>query len=142
MDGLKRELEAIVCAVGLIGPGKEADPCLLTEYEEQLSGLKAELTSMSRYLLLLDDDDSTLAELQEWLRLDLFDARLKVKCLLSEHAGSPTFMAGTSSVKLPKLSVPTFDGNVVGWRSFWEQYTVSVHDRTDLSPSQKLTYLK
>ena len=48
----------------------------------------------------------------------------------------------TSGVRLPKISVPTFDGNVINWRSFWEQFTVSVHDRSNLSPAEKLTYLK
>ena len=25
-------------------------------------------------------------------------------------------------VKLPKLDVPTFDGNILNWRAFWEQF--------------------
>ena len=48
----------------------------------------------------------------------------------------------TGGVRLPKISVPNFDGNVINWRSFWEQFTVSVHDWSNLSPAEKLTYLK
>ena len=45
-------------------------------------------------------------------------------------------------VKLPKLDVPKFDGSILNWRSFWEQFCVAVHDRTHLSDSEKLVYLQ
>ena len=40
-------------------------------------------------------------------------------------------------MKLPKL-----DGNILHWRSFWEQFCVSVHDRPNLSDPEKLVYLQ
>ena len=45
-------------------------------------------------------------------------------------------------MKLPKLDVPTFDGNILNWKSFWKQFCVSVHNRTNLSDSEKLVYLQ
>ena len=54
----------------------------------------------------------------------------------------PSLSSGPSGVKQAKLSVPVFDGNIVSWRSFWEQFTVFVHDQIGLSLSEKLTYLK
>ena len=45
-------------------------------------------------------------------------------------------------MKLPKLDVPTFNGDILNWKSFWEQFCVSVHDRTTLSSSKKLVYLQ
>ena len=45
-------------------------------------------------------------------------------------------------MKLPKLDVPTFDGNILHWRSFWEQFCISVHDRPNLSDPEKLVYLQ
>lgn len=45
-------------------------------------------------------------------------------------------------VKLPKLDVPTFDGNLLNWRTFWEQFCILVHDRTSLSNVEKLVYLQ
>ena len=38
--------------------------------------------------------------------------------------------------------VPTFDGHALNWRSFWEQFCISVHDRAHLSDSEKLVYLQ
>lgn len=45
-------------------------------------------------------------------------------------------------LKLPKLDVPTFNGNILYWRSFWKQFSLSIHDRTNLSNSEKLVYLQ
>ena len=45
-------------------------------------------------------------------------------------------------VKLPKYEVPTFDGNLLNWRSFWEQFCVSVHDCPTLSDPEKFVYLQ
>jgi hypothetical protein len=38
--------------------------------------------------------------------------------------------------------IPTFDSNILNWRSFWEQFCVPVHDRSSLSDSEKLVYLQ
>ena len=45
-------------------------------------------------------------------------------------------------VKLPKLDVPRFDGQLINWSSFWEQFQISVDEQTSLSDSEKLVYLK
>ena len=73
----------------------------------------------------------------------LFDISLRIKHLLScsVKAVSPP-VEKEGGMKLPKLSVPTFDGNIVNWRSFWEQFCVSVHDKTKLSSAEKLAYVK
>ena len=38
--------------------------------------------------------------------------------------------------------MPKFDGNILNWRSFREQFQVSVHDRSSLAKSKKLVYLQ
>ena len=45
-------------------------------------------------------------------------------------------------MKLPKLDVPTFDGQVVNWKPFWEQFDISIHSRLTLTDTEKLVYLK
>ena len=45
-------------------------------------------------------------------------------------------------VKLPKLETPVFDGNILNWRAFWKQFSVSVHNRPSLSNSEKFVYLQ
>ena len=45
-------------------------------------------------------------------------------------------------MKLPKLEVPTFDGNVLNWTTFWEQFSISGHNRPNISDPEKLVYLQ
>ena len=45
-------------------------------------------------------------------------------------------------VKLPKPDVPTFNGDFLNWKNFWQQFQVSVHDRSNLTNTEKLVYLQ
>ena len=44
--------------------------------------------------------------------------------------------------KLEKLHFATFGGDVLQWRQFWVQFSVSMHDRSNLSNAEKLVYLQ
>ena len=45
-------------------------------------------------------------------------------------------------VKLPKLEIPKFNGTIINWRGFWDQYKFAIHDNENISEVKKLTYLK
>eukprot|EP00112_Aurelia_sp_Birch-Aquarium-sp1_P015934 Seg357.4 transcript_id=Seg357.4/GoldUCD/mRNA.D3Y31 product="hypothetical protein" protein_id=Seg357.4/GoldUCD/D3Y31 len=47
-----------------------------------------------------------------------------------------------SAVKLPKMELKTFDGNVLKWHEFWEGFHHGVHNHPTLPDHQKLQYLK
>ena len=49
---------------------------------------------------------------------------------------------GTSKVKLPKLSIQLFSGDIIDWTSFWDSYEVTVHSNTSLSGIEKFSYLR
>ena len=120
--------------------------------EDQLGGLKTELVRVSTDLLALEDDD--LSKKESTLSKTHFDVCLKLK--LQDRAATPstTPLSTPSSalspaptgegsgVRLPKLDVPPFDGDLVHWASFWEQFTISMHGRKDLTDSEKLAYLQ
>ena len=46
-----------------------------------------------------------------------------------------------SAVKLPKITIKTFDGKPVHWTTFWNSYNVTLHLNESLSKVQKFTYL-
>ena len=48
----------------------------------------------------------------------------------------------TSPVKLPPVTVPTFDSTQENWQGFWTLFESLVHTRVDLDSSIKFTYLK
>ena len=47
-----------------------------------------------------------------------------------------------SGTQLPKIEVPTFDGNLLNWRFYWEQFECTIHSKTQLTNTDKLTYLR
>ena len=53
-----------------------------------------------------------------------------------------TGMPTTSGVNLPRIEVPTFDGNILNCRIFWEQFDSAIHSKYTLIDSNKLTYLR
>ena len=54
----------------------------------------------------------------------------------------PTSGTIESGVKLLKLEIPKFDGNLLNWRVFWEQFKVYVHAQTQhtVPDHEKLVY--
>ena len=137
--------------VDALATGPDTDTCILRQYEDQLGGLKAELVRVSTDLLALEEEDDDLSKKESTLSKTRFDVCLKLKRLLQDRAATPsTTPSSTPSsalspaptgegngVRLPKLDVPTFDGDLVHWASFW-----AVHSRKDLVDSEKLAYLR
>ena len=123
----------------------EDKPCLLQQVEEQLSDCKKELSGVHAGLLSLDLEDSDpLSTLHTRVEQLFLNKDLQVRKLVRSFPGDTATAnpASGKGVKLPKLDVPKFDGNILNWRSFWDQFSVSVHDRSHLSNSEKLVYLQ
>jgi len=111
---------------------------------EQLAEHKKELGAIYEDLLALDlDDTDDLVVLHSRLKQLQFGCSLKVKRLLgprtSEIPTVPVDGQGVKLPKLPKLDVPTFDGDILNWTQFC---AVSVHNRKNLSETEKLVYLQ
>ena len=55
-------------------------------------------------------------------------------------SGKSSQESDVTNVKLPKLELPKFDGEVTHWQSFWDQFSSHI-DATDLPVISKFTYL-
>ena len=140
---LQRKLQEISVSVSAIVDTSEDCSCELEEYRDQLIELKAELSTLKGSLLDSDavPDDPVM---QDQARADkaLFDCLLSIKKRLRSSA-TPHAVAGAATVtKLPKLELPTFHGDILRWKNFWEQFCVSVHDRPSIPKEEKLMYLQ
>ena len=58
----------------------------------------------------------------------------------AKAATSSTSLADT--VKTPKIEPPSFDGCIMNWQSWWDQYEAAVHKQPKLSDVNKFVYLK
>ena len=45
------------------------------------------------------------------------------------------------TVKLPPLSVPTFDGEPNKWKSYWQQFQATMHNSKKLDNQLRMQYL-
>ena len=125
-------LEKVLLSVNESLSEGSIDACAIHQQEEQISDLKVEFRSISYDLLHLElDEQDELLVLESKLRRLLCACSLKAKQLLSQPQDTPSVV--TPGIKLPQLDIPTFDGNVLNWKSFWEQFNVSVHNRTDIA---------
>ena len=121
----------------------DEDTCLSHQLEDRLEDLKTEHREARNAILLSDvkEDDQLYIELSETGKA-IFDYSLQIKKLLHSQATAASAAEKKSGVKLPKMDVPSFDGDILNCRSFWEQFAISVHDRTDLADAEKLVYLQ
>ncbi len=70
------------------------------------------------------------------LESKLFDQSLLIRELIRKH-NLPSL--SLMNRKVAKLSVPTFNGDVLEWQTFWEQFNVAVHESTY---AEKLVHLR
>ena len=40
------------------------------------------------------------------------------------------------------MNVPTFNGNILNWNTFWQQFDVAIHSKAQLDDTEKLAYLR
>ena len=57
------------------------------------------------------------------------------------NARPPTHDARSSRVRLPKLQLRSFGGDLTQWTSFWESFESAVHKDEELSDIEKFNYL-
>lgn len=55
---------------------------------------------------------------------------------------TPTPDVNTPSLPLPKITLPSFDGNIEEWPAFIALFDAIVHNNTSLGPSQRFHYLR
>jgi hypothetical protein len=63
---------------------------------------------------------------------------LNLESSLSQATVPPT---SNSTVRLPKLELKHFNGNIMEWTPFWDSYSSSIHENPNLSDIDKFNYL-
>ena len=65
-----------------------------------------------------------------------------IKKRLCALTTTPTKASEATAAKLPKLELPTFHGDILQGKNFWEQFYVSVHDQATIPKEENLMYLQ
>ena len=99
---------------------------------------KAELSAIQQSVLAMgvESSDELFTQLAK-LDKQIFDSTLTLKELLCPSQES------TEQIQylMARNYVPTFDRDILNWTTFWEQFSIAVHDRLNLSNAEKLAYL-
>ena len=90
----------------------------------------------------MGQEDQSLLEQESNLDKAYSDLSLQIRRLLSDRAAPQSTKETKSDIKLPNMNVHTFDGNIVNWNNFWQQFNVAVHSKTQMDDTEKLVYLR
>ena len=113
----------------------------LTEFSKRLDMFDAAQTAVEAVIdeeSLMDDIDKSGLFRDELIKLQ---THLVTALHAAEAAEGSETGSRTTNVKLPKLNLPTFDGQTDKWLYFWESFESCV-DQSNLPEVQKLSYLK
>lgn len=133
----------------LLKAGKMTPPYLAARLE-LLESYWARFLSAHDELLSFDK-----VEVTEYMKLNVFfatednytDAKSRITALMPTkgvETTSDASEAGTvlRQIQLPKINLPTFNGDQLQWEGFRDLFKSLVHDVEGLAPIQKLQYLK
>lgn len=125
---------------------------LLTTKEGQLMELDKDIEEKT----LTEELDSELEYTQEY-QDQIVRWKTRASILIQRNAGaweesvSRRISAGSAgsdnsqgrqTVKLPRLVIEKFNGEISQWQEFWSQYDTAVHSNDVLCKKEKFTYLK
>ena len=65
------------------------------------------------------------------------DALVEKRVWLSSYCGYWSSKYGFKSWQLCKLEVPTFNGEILRWRTFWDMFQVSIQKQETMSSAEK-----
>ena len=137
-----------------IGQELNATPAVrvkLESYQSSLENKRATIASLNNEIeKRFDQQDiekgiverSTFEEEIEEVICKLNAALTRPQAQVSETAVTTRPSIGTIKVKLPKLSLPYFDGNPTQWTAYWDSFKSTIHNHPDLSKVDKLKYLQ
>ena len=79
----------------------------------------------------------TTADIELKMKAEVEQKRLE----LEKQFGAP-ITHHTPSIKLPKLELQKFNGNILKWQEFWDSFEASIHRNPNLQPVDKFNYLR
>ncbi|XP_068756894.1 uncharacterized protein [Montipora capricornis] len=118
----------------------------LTVYRENYLQLRNEL-------IALVAEDMIEEELRRWGKIlsevdkavDAAHEFLNKDCDVGDHSSKDIAYSDSrvsSNLKLPRIEFPKFNGDVLKFQNFWDQFEAAVHNNVDLPNVQKFTYLR
>ena len=142
---MDREKEAIVEAVRSTPKGPDANPLVwLQECQKEIGALGTQLAGIIGEILSLPGDEKDLIDLATSIKKALKGANYEASRLIHSMEEVPKIpeVHSEPTIELPKINIPTFDGDTLNWVTFWEQFDIAIHSNKKLHDVQRLAYLR
>ena len=110
----------------------------MTNYLVKIVSLEGKLQGLEREILSIDDYKERKEGVSQ-IEQSLFEARVMISSLKEETKKEPIGLPMMSGINPPRIEIPTFDGNILNWRLFWELFQAAVYDKLHLEEVDKLT---
>ena len=132
-----------------------------SRHRKRLKGLKYSLDDTTKKIVILDNEIFDLleqkdaeTELSKTLtrnnRIFVLIASIEETSnknennevsLISNSSSTSNSNVDDVMCKLPKLVIKEFDGSVLNWQTFWDQFESTIHSKTNISNIDKFSYL-
>ena len=143
---LKTSLDKANATIRLLEPTPALDICLVEKVKKDVDMLTNKLSDIVEDILSLPEDDTTSLNEATSMEDELGSMTLKLIKLTHDRERrdhrTTDEASASPGVRLPKISIPTFDGKILSWKSFWEQFDATIHSKAGLNVIEKLTYLQ
>ena len=126
----------------------------ITELDEQWVGILSAIEDQADYETEQQQYNKTALQEPDGYQRVIEQAEavhIKIQARLDRYAqsspvvGAPAAGHSGSATRnlhhLPKMTLPTFEGDVLKFNAFWSIFNSAIHRRTDLSKQEKLSYL-
>lgn len=148
---VKASLTRVQTFINKFNP-REDSIALLEFRQEELPMINRKFDEIQCQIELIDVDNLEEAESErDAFETNYFAIRAEMQEIINAEKGHSTSMNNTSlnastansqRVRLPPISLPSFDGNIQDWESFYDCFRAMVHEDNGLSAAQKFYYLR
>jgi len=143
---LKVARAAVTKTINNLRTLKAQDPKNIDEINVYVDTLKSQNSRLQSLNEQLDDFELDETEFSEqYSKLENYETNVDIVLaefsVLLRSLNTPISDTDKNFIRLPKLSLPVFDGNILKWQEFVESFKAAV-DNPHLSSVQKFQYLK
>ena len=149
---LKMDTDAVIQEILETSKDSSNNVIRMENRVQKLSGYMESCSEVRDEVIALISDDEIAEEAQKWndyqrvidYALDIAQEYISKQSVskVDEQTTSGSAQHKQSHLKLPKLELPKFDGDVLKFQNFWDQFEAAVHDNDNVPAVQKFTYLR
>ena len=137
-----KQIDALLAAPSAEEPRLAQLKLSLEEKLETLKQLDAEMLELTSE----DDLENEIQQADEF-KDEIYSAIVKLRPVsvpapMTATAASRAPPPCDDRIRLPKLSIPPFEGDITQWTPFWDSYDSAIYQNSSLTGIDKFSYLR